>query len=959
MFRRIRMALPLVFAFVLTLLPFLLLEFTQYQRNEMHAERDLYLWEQEANNYLQIFSTLWTYESQTKRRLNVFRKHQGYKILNSLNKPRSLADEIKKRFPASWLPVTIYAGEYNLKTGKFKLFSGEPYSSKRRRVFETILSRLAADTMPEGSELRKLDNFSRSAFGETMGFRLLKNNRRGKTSKVKFNNQNCFIIWDFIQDQDVKIIYLCFFKADLISKEESLKLATRIMAPNFPDVCAALIPMEEVQKDVKPIFDSRVSMRQKALISKLLQRAEREGIDRAELLPIGTLMMKSGQPIIRDFIDNGTKYEIWLFKSEDSMKKTGVNNYIFLLRLVFFCMWSLVLIKVLITGRPLGISIENWLTLIFIVIGIVPLIVIYISGSFHLESSVFRHEQQAVKEVIRQFEEADASSEAILTEYRDLCRSLELKPEWHSALVKWDKDAWLKEIKKIPDFAARLGLKVDACYVYPPPVSNLDPLHYSFNPDSEESDASLADFYKNWVMKAYFNIVPEFTNYKDYEMPFFEGREGNEILRLFMGNRADSDFVDLGDKKQFFYQNYVLENGIPKNWFYIRVDVQPSIENSMRAKVMDWNDVYSERLFCLARIEYPDPIILLPATRSGKAFGRIKKHALRYIELAADSHARIFKKQKENMIVVFPCKKSGRFILTALITFRELHRKVFNYELILGVILILLCGPVIFVSRFISNYLVKPLKEVESGLKKIGDEDFSSRICLNRNDELGALSDAFDHMVDGIIERRNLGRFVSAGLDSKVAQDGQLPGNNLENSFGAVLCTDIRSFTTMSEKNSAREIVKMLNAHLSVMSACITKNSGMIEQFIGDAILAVFIADNEKKAAENAVKAAMEMVSAHKKLVSARKASGKFPYEIGVGIEAGKIMSGAIKAGEKNEYVLLGESRNKAEKLEAKSKLGKHSRIVCSDRVKSLIDGVKFVRLADNENWEIILGDNK
>ncbi|MDN5280005.1 MAG: adenylate cyclase [Clostridiales bacterium] len=957
MLRRIRMVLPLFFAFVLTLLPFQLLEFTQFQRNEVARERDLYLWEQEANNYLQLFSTLWSYELQLKRRMAVFRQNQGERILKSSEPAKSFQNELRKRLPKSWLPEIVYAGRFDCAQNKFKLFRGSNFSNRRRKIFETLLGALALEQTPEGRELKRLDTFCEGALKNDFTFDLLKESRRGKVSYVKLNGQHRLMIWDLLEDKEQKIVYMCFFKAELLNTRQSAKIAIQILAKKFPEVYSLLVPVVEAGNDLKPVFDDRLNHDEKTELNELAL-STKKGFVRDEKLPVGTLVSFKGHSIIREFIDFRIPYEIWLIKGNSKKANKTENLFIFAFRLAFFSAWILLFIRVFITARPLGFSIQNWLTLIFMVIGVLPLVVFYIAGSFHLESSAFRQEQQALKEIIRQFEEADVSGESILTEYREVCRQIEMSDSWRQALIKWDKDAWEREVEKLPTFFINTGLKLSACYIYPPPISGLDYYYHSFDSKTSARDLNMSGFYKNWVMKAYFMLAPEMTDYKDYNMQFFEGDEGAEILRLFMGNRADSDFVDLGDEKQFFYQNYILKDGRPINWFFVRANIQSTFENYLKDKVTDWNDTHQEVTFSLAKISYPEAEILLPIRgRDDKAFGLINKHAGALIELSAATRARIFRQTEDRMVVVYPCRKSGAYVLTALMTFRNLRRKVFVQDLLLGIILVLLSIPVFFTSRFIAGYLVKPLKRVESGLKKVAEEDFSSRIHLNRQDELGVLSDAFDHMVDGIIERRNLGRFVSAGLDSKIAREEYSAANMLEKSSGAVLCSDIRSFTTLSEKHSVREIVAMLNEHLTEMSACISANDGLIEQFIGDAVLAVFFGDSEKEAAQKAVNAAIQMMKSHHSLIDKRKKAGKFVYEIGVGIEAGKLVSGVLKANDKNEYVLIGQSRSRSEYLESKSKLGTASRIVCSENVSKLVDNVEFVKLSDEENFEIAISE--
>lgn len=987
MLRRVKMVLPLFFAFLLTLLPFLLLESTQAARAVVQQERELYLWEQQANNYLQLFINLWSPEFQLRRRLDVFRRRDAAKIFRGRDLQAAFASEISKRLPGKWKPDDLYAGSFDKRTGKFKMFLGRPFSNINKVVFLKIMRGLAKEDKLSDSETENINSFSQGALGEDITIDFLKTLRRGKFNGSRYLGKNNLFMWDYMEEGDMRIVYLVFFKDGRITPEESVTSVQQILAKRFPEVFSALIPIEEADKNLKPIFENRLENSQKSMINqickspeifiKLSQNRKNEDVTRDELLPVGLSRKLNNQYLIREFVDYHLPYEILLLRPDLHRPLTGGEYFVFIMRLLFFSLWFLTFTKVIISGRPLGLSIASWLTLIFMVIGVLPLVVLYIAGSLHLEASAFRREQQSVKEIISQFEEVDISGDAIISEYREFCRELEKRDSWKNALKTWDRDVWIAELEKTRELFKAAGVRFAGCFVYPPPIAKskenpkerMPYLFYSFYGDDSDRDKALSGFYSTWVDKAYFKIASFTTNFENPQMDFFAGEEGDEILRLFMGNRADSDLVDMGDQKHFFYQNYILENGKMKNWFFLRANLNLSYEKYLRERVKDWMNVYlqtdAHRLsstmhFALARFGFPEPEMLLPERNKGdKYLGVILKNAGDLIELAVATRAQLFRQTDHQISIVYPCRKTGDYVLTAVMDFRNLHYQVYLHEIKLAALLIFLAVPIFFVSRFIADYLVKPLKKVEGGLKRVAEDDFSVPIRLKRDDEIGQLSDAFDKMVDGIIERKNLGRFVSADLDHKVAGEKSLSHDKLEKSFAAVLCSDIRSFTTLSEAYPVRDVVMMLNEHLAAMSEVITGNGGMIEQFIGDAVLAVFYAETDEEASVNAVRAGVGMVKAHARLNRNRKTEGRFSYQIGVGIEVGQVLSGVIDVREKNEYVLIGQCRSQAEMLEGKSKLGRFSRIVCSAQVKELVEEFEFKHLSDGTNWEVFLPGGK
>ncbi len=960
MLRRLKMALPLLFAFLLTLMPFVLLEITQYQRKNVQKDRQVYFWEQQANNYLQLFSTLWKYEHQLQRRMQGLCRNQAGEILNSSNPKIALEQAIRKRYPKDFLPESIYAIRVDKTNNRIKQFSGEFYAKSKRTVFKRILAELASEQELTSAQRGRIDRFIKGALGEDINLALLKEFRRGQICHVQFDGVRKNLIWNLIEDEGQKIVFFCFFVPDKISEVESVKIAQKILASKIDTVFSAFVPVEEAGAEAKIIFDDRLSARQKSLVYELLRSSDQTLLSRSELLPIGTSDEIRNQYIIREFVDVDFPYELWLFRDAYQAEKTISSVVIYALRIFFFALWTLVFIKVLLTSRPLGISIENWLKLIFMIIGIVPLLVLYIAGSLYIESSAFRQEQQTVRDTIRLFEEADLSGEGVLSEYRDLCRTIEQQPFWKKAMLQWDPAQWKSAMKKLKEIFDQHDLSLSSCVIFPPPVSELEPLLMHYHRSLESRDTGLVELLQDMVFQTYYAIDPGLTNNQTYDFPFVGGIESQEILRIFMGNRGDSDIMVMGEERQFFYQNYILQDGIPRNWYLFRKNLTDPFEKYLLKKVQDWNKASEEVLFSLARITQNSTKIVNPdKSLNSKDYNLIVRHASDLIELSGQTNARLFSHNKQNMVLVYPCQKSGDFILTAVIRFRGLKQMLFYKELLMGIILILLSIPVFLTSRFITDYIVQPLKKVESGLKKVALEDFSSRISLKRQDELGKLSDAFDEMVLGIIERKSLGKFVAAGLDERVARFSSQSTPRLEKNFAAVLCSDIRSFTTLSEKHEIREIVQMLNAHLTKISEKIIANNGFVEQFVGDAVLAVFFGDTEREAVTNSVKAALEINRAHKVLVKERVSQNKFSYQIGVGIDAGLLVSGEVQFDDKSEYVMLGQPRIKAEALEAMSKCGVSSRIICSQKVRDIADFVDFVAVKDTCYWEIKTPENE
>ena len=164
----------------------------------------------------------------------------------------------------------------------------------------------------------------------------------------------------------------------------------------------------------------------------------------------------------------------------------------------------------------------------------------------------------------------------------------------------------------------------------------------------------------------------------------------------------------------------------------------------------------------------------------------------------------------------------------------------------------------------------------------------------------------------------------------------------------AVLFSDIRSFTTLSEHNKAEDVVSFLNEYFDLMAIPVNKYGGTIDKFIGDAVLAIFGApksyeDNTLRA----VKTAMEMIEL---LENYNPQQIKLPFpslRIGIGVHVGELIVGNIGSKSKFDYTVIGDNVNLASRLEGLSKHYKQS-IIVSEDVKKVIGDHYYFRELDS-----------
>jgi adenylate cyclase len=136
-----------------------------------------------------------------------------------------------------------------------------------------------------------------------------------------------------------------------------------------------------------------------------------------------------------------------------------------------------------------------------------------------------------------------------------------------------------------------------------------------------------------------------------------------------------------------------------------------------------------------------------------------------------------------------------------------------------------------------------------------------------------------------------------------------------------VLFSDIRHFTMLAESMSPQQTVTMLNEYFTEMVEVVLSNGGMLDKYIGDALMAIFGAPVENAAdADNALRVACDMIRALARLNEHRVAEGHEAIDIGVGLATGEVLAGSVGSIKRMEYTVIGDTVNLAARLESANK---------------------------------------
>ncbi|GHV06521.1 adenylate/guanylate cyclase domain-containing protein [Spirochaetia bacterium] len=226
----------------------------------------------------------------------------------------------------------------------------------------------------------------------------------------------------------------------------------------------------------------------------------------------------------------------------------------------------------------------------------------------------------------------------------------------------------------------------------------------------------------------------------------------------------------------------------------------------------------------------------------------------------------------------------------------------------------------ILFTWFFSRTISTPLKELTNAAEKIELGQFELTLAESGRDEVGFLSDAFVKMGNALV---NFSRFTNVEVAMRAMRGELALGGNTKQA--TVLFTDIRSFTSMSEKMESVEVLDFLNDYMTRMVSCVNKTKGTVDKFMGDGIMAhwgaVSTTGSPASDALNAVLAALAMRAALRAFNAGRDGSAKQPrIRIGCGISSGPVVAGQIGSQERMEYTVIGDTVNLASRMEGLNK---------------------------------------
>ena len=228
-----------------------------------------------------------------------------------------------------------------------------------------------------------------------------------------------------------------------------------------------------------------------------------------------------------------------------------------------------------------------------------------------------------------------------------------------------------------------------------------------------------------------------------------------------------------------------------------------------------------------------------------------------------------------------------------------------------------------WLTVLISSNLTRPLQEIIRVLRGVRHGDFEKKVRVTSNDEIGYAGDVINEMNQGLKERdfimETFGKYVAQEVRDEVLS-GQIPLDG-EMKEVTVLFADLRDFTPMTESHDPKFVVKIMNSYFEKMADAIQQEGGLVLQFLGDEIYAVFGAPISRP--DHPVRAVRAATAMNRRLIELNQDFSKRGWPSlrhGIGIHTGEAVAANIGSPNRLSYLLVGDTVNLASRLQGLTK---------------------------------------
>ncbi len=833
--------------------------------------------------------------------------------------------------------------------GSYELIEAPGLMSNKRRAMEKAFAALISLAEQHGNDQTRNNSgkFITGLFGENAAPDYLAAQRAGVLTPVHFEGEPHYIYWQkFKQSDRCGGGFIAVVPDTCVedTRGSLQRLANYLSKPSEIEMQVSFAGEPFVDRVFRPVLPDSVnpdSIPGRRFILSLQSAFFKSQI------PMRQLHVEGHWWHYFDIISQDTHYYVAISGRVDANFQIPTNRLLPAV-FTFVLLWSAIFFfRLRLRGFGLGLAFR----LLFFMTGMLPVLAFIYLGNGLIENSHEEEIQRKIKNAGSMLDQIDEQAEETVSVAGISIKEALAKPDLHHGFASNDFQRRRTAFAGLKKHLAERAFHLNYLLVIRP---DGEPEYHVSSPQYIPSARYHLDYYTISAAVLHKILTGENSGFQQIRLnnaqrgllSSFGNSESKSEKDIFLSSLDRINSFQAGSaEKHVFFSSIIEENGLISSYLVLGMSVADTMHELINSQLATLNRNMESQFFCVSR-DYSDGIKVLPAghrfisSRSGREF-------IKFVESAASSLFKVEQRHDDEIFIYNPLFKTRQYFGGAVISLTGLNHMKGLKQLLLLAIAALLSGTIYLLASAVSGFMIQPAGRLNHVFKNIAAGDYQQEFIYPFNNELGQLATATSQMISGLKERRLLGKFVSTTFDTEVKLKHQQV--SAQKIAGAVLFSDIRSFTTISESNPPEEIAQLLNSHMRELVEIIHNYKGRVEQFIGDAIVAFFPGESEM-ACRNAIHAAAMMMQKHSEIQYNRKISDKVTYGLGIGLDYGVVMAGILHAHARSEFTLIGPSRSNAEHCEAASKEGIATRIMTTGSVARYGKGSSAFFISHAEN---------
>ena len=832
---------------------------------------------------------------------------------------------------------------------KFDVIDQPPFLSYKRagmiRAFSSLLS--LSGSIRGSASGRLNERFITGVFGENSAPEHLANSRAGKMTPIIFEGRPHYLFWQKVERRGACIGGLiALFSANWTENSELAlsRLSESVYRESGGSTMVAFTQSEVINPGARPLVASAAALSANQHETMLaLQEARAQGKN----FPMRQLQKSGNYWLYRDQIDNSSPYTAWLIMPTHS---DDFQNKVSLAIPAFFTvvLWSLFYgCKFYRGGFELGLAFR----LLFLMTGALPVLALLLLGLELVKQSETAEINKRIQSSFDRLAAVDEKTQNLMNLSSFVLKDVLSIKELQDLIVSDDESNRSRSFNEIAKLLRHHKYYLGYLLVFKPgqPAGI-----FAANPASLAQARYQVDYYSISCAALHRQLSERQPDYQPILLTAAQKTIGKAFdsdntptTRDMFLDSLESTGIFEGDKsdRQIQYSSILTQNDRIAAYLVASLN---TAETFLEAIIEELRHIEKsgEGLFvCLNRDIasdqkiYPSHNLSFFNSKNGRSFRE-------FLESAAASKYRMQLYRDDAVYIYEPLPKTKILYAGAVLPIDDIRRISDFKKLLLFLLIAILSGSIYLLSASVTSLMIRPTEKLAEVFADIARGKLDTAFTCHYNNELGMLARATDSMINGLKERRLLGKFVSKTFDSEVIS--HTSSESARQMYGVILFSDIRSFTTLSESNPAEAVAELLNSHLKEMVEIINQNAGEIEQFIGDAIVAFFPGEG-MTSCRNAVAAARLMMLRHHSISRERARLDQLTCKIGIGLDYGQVMAGILKSGSRSEFCVIGPARANAEHFEAVSKSGRYTKIMLGHSLTRLLPGSEKITTEHDE----------